>query len=395
MPKVEERLRRITKFICLFGFAVIFSGFPGALRIMSQTKSRMVEGKDYIELKRVRILDEMGFDRPVEAMSLLVPNGWKVEGGVRWKGVNECRGEIVTHQISISSPDGAIQILALPAQSFVYSQDQMMNQSLMIAARQGGCRVSAPFTAKQYLENLARTWLKADVSNIRVDESVQGAINKINSVTNAGSNGTGTQSAGTGVYGMLNWSDGSKGLAQIGVMVMTNQSTGMFTGTPNGFASTIVFHQLVLKYAPSREAEAIKLFGGIIASSRTNPIWKQAKEDFLTRLGNAEHAQRMDRIRLMGEQSRAYAKAQSNAADTRMRDWERTQSSSDASQRRFIQTIREVETWKDGNGNSIELSSGYNYGWSKPDGSYILTNNSLFNPAVELQQNWTRMQKPN
>jgi hypothetical protein len=102
----------------------------------------------------------------------------------------------------------------------------------------------------------------------------------------------------------------------------------------------------------------------------------------------------MERLRLMGKQSKAYAKSQSDASNARMRDWERGQASSDASQRRFIQTIREVETWKDGEGNPVELSAGYSHGWSKPDGSYILTNNSLFDPAVELQQNWVRMQKP-
>jgi hypothetical protein len=33
------------------------------------------------------------------------------------------------------------------------------------------------------------------------------------------------------------------------------------------------------------------------------------------------------------------------------------------------------------------------HGWSRPDGSIILTNNSVFDPAVELQQNWVRMEK--
>ena len=46
--------------------------------------SRMVEGKDYVVLERVRFNDEEGFDRPVEAISILVPRGWRTEGGIRW-----------------------------------------------------------------------------------------------------------------------------------------------------------------------------------------------------------------------------------------------------------------------------------------------------------------------
>lgn len=83
------------------------------------------------------------------------------------------------------------------------------------------------------------------------------------------------------------------------------------------------------------------------SSHRVNPVWQQAKENFLTQLGNVEHAGRMERIRLMGEQSRAYAQAQGEASDRQMRgNWEQQQASQDGQHTRFVQAIREVETWK-------------------------------------------------
>jgi hypothetical protein len=346
-------------------------------------------------LERVRILDEQGFDRPVEAMSVLLPRGWRTEAGVRWRGVNECRGEIVTWQMTATSPDGAIQFVVLPVRSFTFHQDQLLQQAALAAAQQGGCPVSPPFNAAQYLENLARSGLGASVSNVRADESLQAVLDKISADGNAISRryGTGTNQSGSGVYGTLSWPDGTKGLAQVGVSVLVNQSRDMYTGAPNGFASTTVFHQIYIRYPAAREAEALKLFGTVTSSHRMNPVWAKAKENFLTRLGNVEHAGRMERLRLQGEQSAAYAQAQSAASDARMRDWERGQASSDAGQRRFIQTIREVETWTDAGGSPVELSAGYSHAWSRPDGSFILTNNSLFDPGVELQQNWVRIEK--
>jgi hypothetical protein len=381
------------------------SGQNGSGQVQSETGNRsasgrttsgMVEGKDYIVLKRVRILDEMGFDKPVEAMSLLAPSDWRAAGGVRWKSLNECRAEIVSWTMELTSPDGAIRFSVLPIHYFGISEDPMTQQSLIAASQQGGCKVSPPLNAEQYLENMARTELGASVSNIRTDESMKAVLDKSSADNNQASQqyGTGLTSSGSGVYGTLTYPDGTKGLAQIGVMMSKKEGRDMYTGAPNGFASTFVFHQAVIRYPAAREAEALKIFGTITASHRVNPVWKQAKEAFLTRLGNVEHAGRMERLRLMGEQSKAYAKSQSDAADARMRDWERSQASSDASHNRFIQTIREVETWKDGEGNPVELNAGYSHGWSKPDGSYILTNNSLFDPAVELQQDWVRMQKP-
>ncbi len=361
----------------------------------ARAASNLVEGRDYVVLERVRILDEMGFDRPVEAMSVLVPRGWRTESGVRWKGVGECRGEIVTWQMTATSPDGAIRFAALPLRSFVASQNGMTQQALLAASQQGGCAVSAPFDAARYLDDLARNQLGATaVSDVRTDESLRGLLEKLDAQSNAASQqyGTRMRQTGSAVYGTLAWPDGSKGLANVGVSVIESPSVD-FTGAPNGFASTTVFHQVYIRYPAAREAEALRFFGTILASHRMNPVWTQAKESFLTRLGNAEHAGRMERIRLMGEQSAAYAKAQSEASDARMRDWERAQASSDASQSRFIQTIREVETWKDASGSPVELGAGYDFGWSRPDGSIILTNSSLFDPAVALQQNWTRMEK--
>ena len=371
-------------------------GDKGKGRTTGRTASGLVEGKDYVVLQRVRLFDENGFGQPIEAMSYLVPRGWRTEGGVRWKSVNECRGEIVQAQMSATSPDGAIEFRLFPIRSFSFHQNQMMQQSLIAASRQGGCGVSAPFNAAQYLENLARNGLGgASVSNVRRDESLQPLLDKMSAQSNATSRqyGNAMTQSGSSVYGSLDWPDGTKGLARIGVMVWISESRDMFSGAPNGFATTQVFYQAVIRYPADRESEAYKLFGTISTSERINPVWKQAKESFLTQVGNDEHAARMARIRAMGEQSRAYAKQQSDAADARMRDWERAQASSDANQHRFIQTIREVETWKDSSGSPVELSAGYSHGWSRPDGSYILTNNSLFDPAVELQENWSRMSK--
>jgi hypothetical protein len=387
----------MSKFMaCLVILVAVVSTIAAQGHAPVQGPSKMTEGRDYLILERVRVLDTMGFDRPVEAMSLLIPRGWRTEGGVSWQGIRGCRAEVGTYQVSAISPDGAIRFLLLPVRSFLAFQNQMMQQSAMAAAQQGGCQLSPPFDASQYLNHLARNVLGgATVNDVRQDESMRDTLAKISASFNASSQqyGTGMTQTGSGIFGTLTWPDGSKGLGQVGVSVMMKQSRDMFTGAPDGFATTTVFHQAVIRYPPAREAEALKLFATILTSQRMNPIWQKAKENFLTQLGNTEHAGSMERLRLMGEQSAAYARAQNEASDARMRDWERNQASSDANQHRFIQTIREVETWKDSNGDNVELSAGYKYGWSRPNGSIILTNNSIFDPAVELQQNWSRMQK--
>ena len=58
----------------------------------------------------------------------------------------------------------------------------------------------------------------------------------------------------------------------------------------------------------------------------------------------------------------------------------------------MLERIKKLNT---GNGNKIELTSGYTNAWSKGDGSYLMSNNPAFDPNVELgdTQNWKPLNK--
>lgn len=354
-----------------------------------------VSGRDYTVLERRRFLDTMGFDRPVEAFSMLFPKDWTSEGGVRWKGVQECRGEIVSTHVKAASPDGQIQFEVMPVRSFVWADDPMMRQAMQAGARQGGCQLNGTFTAAQYIEGYAQRDLGARASDIRADESHAEFAQRIDREANAISRqyGTGTDQQTTFSFGQLKWPDGREGILHVGVTNMVTRKPNFIGGGSSSFSSTNVLHCVLMRFAPSRREEATRLMGMLQSSSRTNPTWQQARDNFLTQLGNVEHAGRMERIRLFGEQSRAYAQARSEASDRRLRDWERQQASQDRQHKKFVQTIREVETYTDAHGK-VELSSGYRQAWSRGDGTYILSNAPGFEPRRVLQdQAWQEMRK--
>ncbi len=348
-------------------------------------------------LERHRFLDQARFDRPVEAFSMLFPKGWQVQGGVRWLGIGECRADIVSNQIKASSPDGSIQYEAFPSRSFNYSDDQMMLQIMQTGAQNRGCQISQPFDAARYIEGYARRDLGATASNIRPDESKASFLQQLDDQANAISRqyGNGTRQSSTMSFGNLTWPDGSQGILHVGVTNILLQKPDAFSGRVQTMSTTSVYYCVMMRFPAARRSEATKLFGTIQASYRQSPIWKQAKEQFLTNLGNIEHAGRMETIRLMGEQARAYARAQSDASYRQMRDWESQQASQDRQHRAFVQTIREVETWKGPNG-LVELSSGYSQAWTRGDGSYILSNSPGFDPSRVFQdQRWQEMTRAN
>ncbi|HEX2862077.1 MAG TPA: hypothetical protein VHN79_10580, partial [Lacunisphaera sp.] len=181
--------------------------------------SAFVAGRDYTVLERRRFLDSMGFDRPVEAFSLLLPKDWTSEGGVLWKGVQACRMEIVSNQVRASSPDGQIRLEVMPARGFTWTDNAMMMRAMRAGAQQGGCQLNQPFTAAQYIEGFGQRDLGAQVSDIRDDESQLGLARQMDQQANAISQqyNTGTQQQTTVSFGRLTWPDGSEGLLHVGV----------------------------------------------------------------------------------------------------------------------------------------------------------------------------------
>ena len=113
-----------------------------------------VEGRDYTVLERARFMDETGFERPAEAFSVLLPRGWSHQGGIVWKGLQDCRGEMVSSKWSVASPDGAIRFQTLPLHAWGWASDPMMLQQMQMQQQQGGCEVGSGIDAARYMREV-------------------------------------------------------------------------------------------------------------------------------------------------------------------------------------------------------------------------------------------------
>ncbi len=355
-----------------------------------------VAGKDYLLLERRRFLDVTGFDQPVEAFSLLLPKDWRSEGGVRWLGVQACRSDIVSQYVKASSADGQIQLEVYPSRSFVWADDRMMFQLLQGMAQGGGCAMNQSFDAGLYVAGFAQHDLGAQASDIVPDEAALVTLRQVDAQANAISRqyGTGAEQQSSAIRARLAWPDGTEGLANVAVTQSVLHKQDMLNGGYTNTYTTSVFFNLVMRFPAARRDEATRLLATIQASSRTNPVWTEAKTRYLTELGTREHVAAMERIRLVGEQTKAYGEARANATAQSNRDWELKSSSGtdDSNHTRFLQTMREVERYSDGSG-TVELSSGYQDAWSRGDGTYILSNSPSFDPSSAFQDPaWKQMQ---
>jgi hypothetical protein len=117
--------------------------------------SNMVEGKDYVILKRFRVVDNQGFNQPVEVSSFLLPTNWQVNSNVRWNVSNKCLPDILQASLQAFSPDKAFEITMFPATQFDWSDDSVYLDAMQRGFNLHSCNISQPLDAdlsiKQWL----------------------------------------------------------------------------------------------------------------------------------------------------------------------------------------------------------------------------------------------------
>lgn len=383
-----------------------------------KNQTNWVEGKDYMVLERVRFMDPMGFKQPAEAFSVLIPKGWKHEGGVIWKSLQECRSDMVGARYEISSPDGAIRFKGLQPHSWNAASDQMMMQNMQMQAAQGGCDVGGPMSAEDYLRQVfvPNELQGASVAEVKPNPEAERVLAEQAAAFQASARQYGGQAEvrPSAISARVKWSDGTEGIVLISVRNVITTTQNMYTGAMQQMSMSTASERSWLRFPAARRDEAESFLANMKSSMRTNPAWKEAVEGYFAELGRqqqrqhhiimdgidqntrnmtAAHNQRMADIQAQGAANTAKHNDRMAAMDQSMRSWEQQQASQDRQHTKFVQTIREVETWQGSNG-AVELSSGYDQAWSRGDGTYILSNKPGFDPSAAFQdQNWTEMQR--
>lgn len=379
-----------------------------------------VEGKDYTVLQRARFMDDVGFERPAEAFSVLVPRGWKHEGGIVWKSLQECRGEMVSSTWRVTSPDGAIRFQTLPLHAWGWSSEPMMLQQMQMMRQQGGCEVGGVIDAAQYMREVyvPRELQGATITDVRGNETatreLQDQASRNMATLRQYSGGGQVNVSADAAIARLTWDDGTEGIALVSVFNVITDMPNQFTGAVQRITNSNASERSYIRFPAGRRAEAEALLANLKSSYRTNPQWKEAIEGYFVRMRQQQDAMHHQRMQAIADATAADARAHAGrladierqgdantarfnqrmaSMDTSMRSWEAQQSSQDRMHTAFVQSIREVETWQGGDG-TVELSSGYGQAWSRGDGSYILSNSPSFDPRAALQdQTWQELKR--
>lgn len=323
-----------------------------------------------LHLKPIEIVDTTGPFGPIPAYSTVVPTNWQVEGGVVWNPQNGCfRGARLVW--GTGTPDQRYGIAFLPPISWTATNYGRASR---------GCLAmdlpDAEAAMRGYLQNMPG--VEAEVIAVeRPPELVQ--------MVRQNSRG----SAQPSLPGLREWQDVAVLRAKVraqgqdsetAFIIMTHHYEGV---TPDGFGQggKLVMRGgvagLVLAIStPAGELEnGHPAFGPVLSNLRENPVWKQ------------NHA------RWWAQQNRpatpsggAIASGGSQSIGDMMFDsWKRREGMKDAGHASSIGSIWETQRYRTP-GGQVTLSQNYRNAWQLNDGSFVLTDDDLFNPTQTFDQ---------
>jgi len=145
-----------------------------------------------------------------------------------------------------------------------------------------------------------------------------------------------------------------------------------------------------LRASTGQLEQATKLFETMIHSTRFNLEWFNRYAQLVQTLTQAQ----MNQIRAAGELSRYISRASSEISDMVRESYEQRQASQDRINKNWSQYMRGVQEYHDPvAGRPVELPSGYKNAWGNGSGEYIVTDSTIFNPNVELNGNWQKLER--
>jgi len=357
----------------------------------------------YLRLKRVEIVDRHGFEKPMTAMSLLIPTDWTFDGEVRFAQRLGDPADLVKLAFRAASPDGRLAIELFPGWSWSWAEDPMMRQAIQsqnaMAAQLGRAptEMMPPMAAREFLTRVA-------VPRLRPGAKVLGTepIPDLEQALQAQVKEAQAMALRAGVQMRLR-ADQARARIQLAsgrapaeewitavvitrttAMPSMNPATGQMVQTATHQSSAESLYGL---RAPPGELPAHeKLFRAVLSTVRVDPVWQ-------ARVSQVQMNMATSNIQAARDRSRIIAQSAEDTGRTIREGYEARQKSQDRNAERWSDAMRGLQTYRNpATGEDVKLDNSYAHAWASGNGEYVLSDAPGFNPGQVLKGSWTELQ---
>lgn len=336
----------------------------------------------FLRFKRVSVADRQDMIGG-EAFSFLAPAGWQVEGGLVWR-LHPVMPAAVA--MRVRNPEGLEQLECFPTLGFSWGGYTGPGTAFPPGANYLGNEVQPPVRdALAYLKerHIPRTRGRFEPRITRTEElpKLAAAVREAEAQPEVG----GTDMVLTAGRVRVEYELDGKPVEEDLYCVLNSVTLA-------GGSMTIQIADKLygLRAARGRLEQATKLFETVIRSARPNLHWFNRYTQLVQALTQAQ----MDRIRAAGELSRYISRTSSEISDMMRQSYEERQAAQDRINRNWSLYMRGVDEYHDPvTGRPVELPGGYKNAWVSRNGEYIVTDSVNFDPNVQLDGTWQRLER--
>lgn len=331
----------------------------------------------FLRLTPEVVVDPVGFQGPMAALTLLTPWGWSPRGGAVWGARHACTNGL-NFDWSSTSPDGRSGIALLPQYSWDDANYPGANPRV-------GCRMQRIESAQQLLVAIAQQQGPG--------ARVLGYRQRPDLVQKAGIRsyvqpGPGSEIRVWGEGGAVLFEFQRNGVPTRALLAGAVQFQMQNTASPYGTMTAVTglaFPQFMM-YAPAREFDPA-LFEAMLGSMQTDPRWASQVAGHSSRIAAA-----VGRIQQAEQQFATHMRAVIERV--RAETWSQQDQSAERRMREFGELMKNVGTFADADapGGTREFNAAYEHAWRLRDGSYLLSTDPNFDPWQALQIEGRRLQ---
>ncbi|MEM9618105.1 MAG: hypothetical protein AAF936_09110 [Pseudomonadota bacterium] len=353
---------------------------PAENRAAAPARTELPAGA--VRVQSSKIMDRNGFAQPMVAATMLIPVGWKTEGGIVWaQNMSGCGPNTPHVNWTATSPDGSSTIQMLPEEK--WSGHNMQYPGM----QQSQCPNVIVTDPRQYItQYVQRVRPGAQLLDYRERADIVEGVSKMMPPQPPDMYGMQTRQwvgAGDALLGYQLQGRDMREL--VGVIAIFSQNR-IADGMGGVMESYMTFSLPSFAYrAPEGQLDFNKA-AMIRNSYKADPQWSAKIAQFHANIARTNAKGAADRARITAQTNR-------EISDMQMDSWRRQQESSDRGSREFNEYIRGVETYNDPiNGGSVQLDNTYDNAWQLNDGTYVLTDDPSFNPYAATGQDGQRLE---
>ena len=356
----------------------------------------------YYRMKKVTIVDEHGFERPLLALSLLIPADWQFHGAVQYAKAAGCHANLFQVTFRAASSDGKLALELFPGNTWQWADDagavRLMQSSNRQLAQSGykGCDIMPPLAAGEFLKQtvLPAVRREARVAAIEPMPEIAREVQQQLQQAQAAAAQRGIQVRTRGDAGRARLAYDVNGQAmEEWVTAVTYASAVTGPAFNMGRMGQTLFYTCAAEgvfglRAPRGQLEASeKLFLMMLSTVRLDPEWHGRVMQVIANMQATDTKGAADRSRIITQSGK-------DIGNIIHQTYENKKQSDERVAQGFSQYIRGVETYRNpATGETVDLSNQYGHAWAGNNGEYILSDSANFDPNVAVRGNWTRLEQ--